>query len=119
MNRSLRVLIFGQIVPKTLQRDLNVTWAHAFGPGRFKDAANLVGERRLLEQVRSFSAGLNFDSFAFAQAGEGLQRLADENDATFGLLALGQKIGKFAFGGVVGVLIFDDGAHRREFKQTG
>ena len=119
MNRSLRVLIFGQIVPEALQRDLNVAWARAFGPGRFQNGANLVGERRLLEQVRSFSAGLNFDAFALAQAGEGLQRLADENDATFGLLALGQKIGKFAFGGVVGVLIFNDGAHGRELKQTG
>ena len=51
----------------------------------------------LLEQVRGLRARLDFDAFAFAQAGQGLQRLANEDDAALCFLPLGKKSASSCF----------------------
>jgi hypothetical protein len=85
--------------------------AQTLGRRRFQDRPDFVGERGLLEQERGLGARLDFDAFAFAQAGQGLQRLADEDDAALGFLLLGQKIGQFLLGRFVRFQIFARRGH--------
>jgi len=92
--------------------------AQAFGRRRFQDRSNFVGQRGLLEQVRGFAARLDLDAFAFAQAGQGLQRLADEDDAALGFLLLGEEIGQFLLGRFIRFQIFARRCHGTQCKQA-
>ena len=70
----------------------------------------------MLEQVSGFRARLDLDALAFAQAGQGLQGLADEDDAPLGFLLVGEKVSQFLLGGLVSVLILVGTGHGRRIS---
>lgn len=68
MNRCLWILILSQIVTEAFQGVLDMPRPHELGPGSFQNRSDLIGERGVLQQVRSLGARSELDAFAFAEA---------------------------------------------------
>ena len=103
---------------EALERYLDMTRPHPLRPGSLQDGADFVGQGGTLQQVRSLRAGIQLDAFAFAQGGQSLQGLADEDDAPLGFLLLREQVGEFVLGGFVRFLILGRRRHGVEDKHV-
>jgi hypothetical protein len=89
VNRRLRILVLSQIVTKPFQCKLDVARPEKLGPRSLQDCSDFIGQGGLLQQVRSLGARAKLDTLAFAQPGQGLKGLAQDDNAPFCFLSLG------------------------------
>ena len=101
VNGGLRILVFAQVAPQTLQLALYFMGTQPNPILRSKHSPNLIRECRTFEHSSRFVARVNVHALTLANHRESLNGLAHNHQSFPNLLLLGKQLGQFLFSRVV------------------